>query len=113
MLSFDFKEEVLKATPIAGTVAGDTVSKLIGGFSINEWFYIAAIAYTVAQIGAKIVDTIINWKTQQSKINANSKPTRHYHFEEDGDIVDDEAENVQKKTNGGEVNDRKHESYFD
>ncbi|WP_442960600.1 hypothetical protein [Pseudoalteromonas sp. SWN29] len=34
------------------------------GLSLNEWFYVAAIAYTVAQIGAKVVDVIIKWKKE-------------------------------------------------
>lgn len=107
MLSFDFNNEVLKATPIAGTVVGDTASKLIGGFSINEWFYIAAIAYTVAQIVAKIVDTIINWKTQQSKLGAESK-SKHQHYYDEDDYIDEYEETGGK--NNGRRND---ESLFD
>lgn len=62
MLSFDFNNEVLKAAPIAGTVAADGAARLFFGLTLNEWFYVAAIAYTVVQIGAKVVDKIIDWK---------------------------------------------------
>ena len=62
MLSFDFNNEVVKAAPIAGAAAGDVVTRYFFGLSLNEWFYVAAIAYTVAQIGAKVVDTIIKYK---------------------------------------------------
>ncbi|QFR42385.1 type II holin [Pantoea phage vB_PagP-SK1] len=62
MLNIDFNNEVLRAAPIAGTVAADGAARLFYGLSLNEWFYVAAIAYTVAQIGAKVVDTIVKYK---------------------------------------------------
>lgn len=62
MLTFDFNNEVLKAAPIAGVAGADGVARLFWGLSLNEWFYVAAIAYTVVQIGAKVVDKIIDWK---------------------------------------------------
>ena len=62
MLSFDFNNEVVKAAPIAGVAGADGVARLFWGLSLNEWFYVAAIAYTVVQIGAKVVDKIIDWK---------------------------------------------------
>lgn len=69
MLSFDFNNEILKAAPIAGTAAADGVHRLIWGLSLNEWFYVAAIAYTVVQIGAKVVDKIIDWKKAQWEVS--------------------------------------------
>lgn len=62
MLSFDFNNEVIKAAPIAGAVGADGMARLFFGLSLNEWFYVAAIAYTVVQIGAKVVDKILDWK---------------------------------------------------
>lgn len=62
MLTFDFNNEVLKAAPIAGVAGADGVARLFWGLSLNEWFYVAAIAYTVVQIGAKVVDKVIDWK---------------------------------------------------
>lgn len=62
MLSLDFNNEVIKAAPIAGVAGADCVARLFWGLSLNEWFYVAAIAYTVVQIGAKVVDKIIDWK---------------------------------------------------
>ena len=62
MLSLDFNNEVIKAAPIAGVAGADGVARLFLGLSLNEWFYVAAIAYTVVQIGAKVVDKIIDWK---------------------------------------------------
>ncbi|QBQ72911.1 holin [Klebsiella phage Patroon] len=62
MLSLDFNNELVKAAPIAGVAGADGVARLFWGLSLNEWFYVAAIAYTVVQIGAKVVDKMIDWK---------------------------------------------------
>ena len=62
MLQLDFNNELIKAAPIAGVAGADGVARLFWGLSLNEWFYVAAIAYTVVQIGAKVVDKMIDWK---------------------------------------------------
>lgn len=62
MLSLDFNNEVVKAAPIVGTGMADGAARLFFGLSLNEWFYVAAIAYTVVQIGAKVVDKMIDWR---------------------------------------------------
>lgn len=62
MLSLDFNNEIVKAAPIAGTAVTDVATRYFFGLSLNEWFYVAAIAYTVVQIGAKVVDKVIDWK---------------------------------------------------
>lgn len=62
MLNFDFNNEILKAAPIAGAVGVDGAARLFFGLSLNEWFYVAAIAYTVVQIGAKVIDKVIDYK---------------------------------------------------
>lgn len=62
MLHMDFNNEIIKAAPIAGVAGADGVARLFWGLSLNEWFYVAAIAYTVVQIGAKVVDKVIDWK---------------------------------------------------
>ncbi|SOP76007.1 Phage holin [Yersinia phage fPS-54-ocr] len=64
MLSLDFNNEILKAAPIAGVAGADGVARMFYGMTINEWFYVAAILYTVVQIGAKVVDVIIKWKKE-------------------------------------------------
>lgn len=58
MIEFDFKNEILKASPIVGTAAADGASRFFFGLTLNEWFYVAAIAYTVVQIGVLIYKTI-------------------------------------------------------
>lgn len=72
MLTMDFKEEVIKASPIVATGIADGAARLFCGLSINEWFYVAAIAYTLVQIAAKIVDIVIRWK-KQIVIQSNNK----------------------------------------
>lgn len=68
MLSFDFNNEILKAAPIAGAAGVDGVARMFFGLSLNEWFYVAAIAYTVAQIGAKVVDTVLKYKKETKDV---------------------------------------------
>lgn len=58
MIELDFKNEVLKASPIVGTAAADGASRFFFGLTLNEWFYVAAIAYTVVQIGVLVYKTI-------------------------------------------------------
>ena len=64
MFTIDFNNEIIKAAPIVGTAGTDMVSRLFFGLSLNEWFYVAAILYTLVQIGAKVVDIIIKWRKQ-------------------------------------------------
>ena len=64
MIQLDFNNEIVKAAPIAGAVGVDGVARMFYGMTLNEWFYVAAIAYTVVQIGAKVVDVIIKWRKE-------------------------------------------------
>lgn len=73
MLSFDFNNEILKAAPIAGAAGVDVGARYFWGLSLNEWFYIAAIAYTVVQIGAKVIDKIIDYKKASGGFNNASE----------------------------------------
>ncbi|QVV96889.1 class II holin [Kosakonia phage Kc166A] len=57
MIEIDFKNEMLKASPIVGTAAADGASRFFFGLTLNEWFYVAAIAYTVVQMGVLIYKT--------------------------------------------------------
>ena len=68
MLSLDFNNEVIKAAPIAGVAGADGVARLFWGLSLNEWFYVAAILYTVVQIGAKIIDKVIDWRKAKKEM---------------------------------------------
>ncbi|MGX9280739.1 phage holin family protein, partial [Pantoea ananatis] len=38
--------------------AADGASRFFFGLTLNEWFYVAAIAYTVVQIGVLVYKTI-------------------------------------------------------
>lgn len=48
MISIDFNNGVVQATPVVGAAATDAVGRLILGLTLNEWFYISAILYSLA-----------------------------------------------------------------
>lgn len=48
MISIDFNNGVVQAAPVAGAAATDAVSRLILGLTLNEWFYVSAIIYSLA-----------------------------------------------------------------
>lgn len=58
MLQIDFQKEVITATPIVGTAAADVASRYFWGLSLHEWFYVAAIGYTVVQTLAVVYKTL-------------------------------------------------------
>lgn len=59
MMSLDFNNGTVV---IPAAAAGDAVIRTFWGLSMNEWFYVAAIAYTVVQIGAKAFDKWLEYK---------------------------------------------------
>lgn len=48
MISIDFNNGVVQAAPVVGAAATDAVGRLILGLTLNEWFYISAILYSIA-----------------------------------------------------------------
>lgn len=48
MIQIDFNNGVVQAAPVAGTAAADMASRLILGLTLNEWFYVSAIIYSLA-----------------------------------------------------------------
>lgn len=73
MLSIDFNNEVIKAAPIAGAVGADATLRTFWGLSMNEWFYAAAIAYTVAQILAKAVETYLKYRKEVRNVTPDGR----------------------------------------
>lgn len=59
MIELDFKQEVVRASPIVAAGATDVVHQVLYGMSMNELFYAAAIAYTLVQIVIRIVSSIM------------------------------------------------------
>lgn len=47
MISIDFNNGIVQATPVAGAAGADIASRLIFGMTMNEWFYASAILYSV------------------------------------------------------------------
>jgi len=58
MISIDFNNGVVQATPVVGAAATDAVSRLIFGLTLNEWFYVSAILYSLAMTGLAIYKAI-------------------------------------------------------
>lgn len=54
MISIDFNNGVVQATPIAGAAATDAVSRLMLGLTLSEWFYVSAIFYSFVMSGVAI-----------------------------------------------------------
>lgn len=65
MLSIDFNNEVVKVAPIAGTAIADGAVRAFFGLTLNEWFYVAAIAYTVAQTFVLIYKAVKGGKDKE------------------------------------------------
>ena len=58
MISIDFNNGVVQATPVVGAAATDAVSRLILGLSLNEWFYVTAIIYSLAMTAIAIYKAV-------------------------------------------------------
>jgi hypothetical protein len=58
LISIDFNNGVVQATPVVGAAATDAVSRLIFGLTLNEWFYVSAILYSLAMTGLAIYKAI-------------------------------------------------------
>lgn len=67
MIEMDFSNETIKAAPIVGTAGADIASRLFLGLSLYEWFYVAAIAWTLLQIAGKGVDMYLKIKESKRK----------------------------------------------
>ncbi|MBA1211525.1 type II holin [Pseudomonas oryzihabitans] len=58
MIQIDFNNGVVQATPVAGAAAADAASRLLWGLTLNEWFYVSAILYTVVMTGLAIFKAV-------------------------------------------------------
>lgn len=58
MLQIDFNNGVVQATPVAGVAVADAASHLIFGLTLNEWFYVSAIIYSLVMTGIQIYKAV-------------------------------------------------------
>lgn len=58
MIQIDFNNGVIQATPVAGAAAADAASRLIWGLTLNEWFYVTAILYSLVMTGLAIYKAV-------------------------------------------------------
>lgn len=61
-LEINFGEVAIKSAPVVGTAAADQVARVFFGLSLHEWFYVAAIGYTLVQSAAVIVKIRVTMK---------------------------------------------------
>lgn len=58
MIQIDFNNGVVQATPVVGAAATDAVSRLVFGLTLNEWFYVSAILYSIAMTGIAVYKAV-------------------------------------------------------
>lgn len=58
MISIDFNNGIVQATPVAGAAATDVVSRLVLGMTLNEWFYASAVLYSLVMTVIVVYRTI-------------------------------------------------------
>jgi len=57
MIEMNFNEGVIRATPVVAAAGADVASKF-AGLTMSDWFYAAAIIYSLAQTGLLIYRTV-------------------------------------------------------
>lgn len=65
MIQIDFNNGIVQATPVAGAAATDAVSRLVLGLTLNEWFYVSAIIYSLAMTGIAIYKAVKETKPKE------------------------------------------------
>lgn len=71
-MEIDFANEVIKASPVAGTVAADVTGRLLFGLSLNDWFYVVVIIYTLIQCWALVYKTLKGGKKDDRKDSSDT-----------------------------------------
>lgn len=56
-LEIQFGDAVIRSAPVVGAAGVDAVTRFYG-LSMSDWFYVAAIIYTVIQAWAVIYKTV-------------------------------------------------------
>ncbi|OZO00943.1 type II holin [Pseudomonas sp. IB20] len=57
MLELNFNEGVVRATPVVAAAGADVASRF-AGLTMSDWFYAAAIIYTLTQCGVLVYKTV-------------------------------------------------------
>lgn len=57
MIELNFNEGVIRATPVVAAAGADVASRF-AGLTMSDWFYAAAIFYTVTQCGILVYKTV-------------------------------------------------------
>lgn len=57
MIEMNFNEGVIRATPVVGAAGVDVASRF-AGLTMSDWFYAAAIIYSLTQTALLVYKTI-------------------------------------------------------
>ncbi|MES9301535.1 hypothetical protein ABEQ47_12585 [Cutibacterium acnes] len=49
---------MVQATPVAGAAAADAASRFFFGLTLNEWFYVSAILYSLVMTGLAVYKAV-------------------------------------------------------
>lgn len=58
MIQIDFNNGIVQATPVAGVAAADAASRFFFGLTLNEWFYVSAILYSLVMTGLAVYKAV-------------------------------------------------------
>lgn len=58
MIQIDFNNGMVQVAPVAGTAAADAASRFFWGLTLNEWFYVTAILYSLVMTGLAIYKAV-------------------------------------------------------
>lgn len=58
MIQIDFNNGIVQATPVAGAAAADAASRFFWGLTLNEWFYVSAILYSLVMTGLAVYKAV-------------------------------------------------------
>lgn len=62
-LEIDFTNGVVRAAPVVAAAGADVASRF-AGLTISDWFYVAAIVYTLTQCAVLVMKTVKEIKTK-------------------------------------------------
>ena len=66
MIELNFNEGVIRATPVVAAAGADVASRF-AGLTMSDWFYAAAIIYSLTQTALLVYKTTIAVKENQKK----------------------------------------------
>ncbi|MDF2397055.1 type II holin [Pseudomonas sp. 3MA1] len=66
MIELNFNEGVVRATPVVAAAGADVASRF-AGLTMSDWFYMAAIIYTLTQCIVLVMKTVKEVKKKEKE----------------------------------------------